>query len=389
MDSALIQGIRRLLSDYDNMDELVQDLTAALEESSLPKRGVAAKWSAISGDDSESSLEGGRTGGPRAERSQAQLSDSDELLQRLCAWRHRQSNAAAAESDSVNENFLPRPQRRKRKLKRMAVDPPSVPQVCRRPLAKSETSLTLDLSRLKGRATPASPARLSSSSSLCGKRKRSVRERSLESLARVHRRSECCDSMDTGDGAAAKPHGESSSLSSSESDAGVLTNDEGREGDDEQSDFFHEAGPACGIPTGVVAWWDEEGPLAQLGAHFQAILGASLAPHMPHPHRDGREIRSGRRRLGKSVRDAAKALAVSLPSEHRLAGRLADASPRRRVLSERGSHGRGAEVKRRRRAPPAGGGRAPDACPDWGARPRHRPFLDPPPPPPPPSPQPS
>lgn len=34
-----------------------------------------------------------------------------------------------------------------------------------------------------------------------------------------------------------------------------------------------------------MAWWDEEGPLAQLGAHFQAILGASLAPHMPHPHR--------------------------------------------------------------------------------------------------------
>ncbi|XP_029832098.2 LOW QUALITY PROTEIN: G patch domain-containing protein 2 [Ixodes scapularis] len=370
MDSALIQGIRRLLSDYDNMDELVQDLTAALEESSLPKRGATAKWSAISGDDSESSLEGGRTrdGRPRAERGQAQLSDSDELLQRLCAWRHRQSNVAAAESDSVNENFLPRPQRRKRKLKRMAVDPPSIPQ----------------LSRLKGRAAPAGPGRRLPSS-LCGKRKRSVRERSLESLARVHRRSECCDSMDTGDaGAAGKPHGEcSSSLSSSESDAGILTNDEGREGDDEQSDFFHEAGPACGIPAGVMAWWDEEGPLAQLGAHFQAILGASLAPHMPHPHRDGREIRSGRRRLGKSVRDAAKALAVSLPSEHRLAGRLAE------VLSERGAHGRGAEVKRRRRAPPAGGGRAPDACPDWGARPRHRPFLDPPPPPPPPSPQPS
>lgn len=52
----------------------------------------------------------------------AHQSDSDDLLQRLCAWRHRQTNAA--ESDSVNENFLPssRPQRRKRKFKRMAVD---------------------------------------------------------------------------------------------------------------------------------------------------------------------------------------------------------------------------------------------------------------------------
>ncbi|EEC09192.1 hypothetical protein IscW_ISCW007622 [Ixodes scapularis] len=232
MDSALIQGIRRLLSDYDNMDELVQDLTAALEESSLPKRGATAKWSAISGDDSESSLEGGRTrdGRPRAERGQAQLSDSDELLQRLCAWRHRQSNVAAAESDSVNENFLPRPQRRKRKLKRMAVDPPSIPQ-----------------------------------------RKRSVRERSLESLARVHRRSECCDSMDTGDaGAAGKPHGEcSSSLSSSESDAGILTNDEGR-----------------------------EATLSGAKPNFPGVK----RPFIP----------------------GQRALAVSLPSEHRLAGRLAE-----------------------------------------------------------------
>lgn len=27
--------------------------------------------------------------------------------------------------------------------------------------------------------------------------------------------------------------------------------------DDEQSDFFHEPGPACGIP-GIIPWWDDQ-----------------------------------------------------------------------------------------------------------------------------------
>nr|XP_054758316.1 G patch domain-containing protein 2-like [Lytechinus pictus] len=35
------------------------------------------------------------------------------------------------------------------------------------------------------------------------------------------------------------------------------TNDEGREGDDEQSDFFHEPGTVSGIPS-VVPWWDSK-----------------------------------------------------------------------------------------------------------------------------------
>ncbi|KAH8028568.1 hypothetical protein HPB51_017694 [Rhipicephalus microplus] len=93
MDRALIQGIKRLRVltpyDYENMDELVQDLTSALEESSSSAQHChpsQRKWcskkallpldparlpgsvsssttcqttrSAISGDDSESSLEG-------------------------------------------------------------------------------------------------------------------------------------------------------------------------------------------------------------------------------------------------------------------------------------------------------------------------------------------
>ncbi|PNJ11338.1 GPATCH2 isoform 3 [Pongo abelii] len=54
---------------------------------------------------------------------------------------------------------------------------------------------------------------------------------------------------------------ESDSSSLSSTDAGLFTNDEGRQGDDEQSDWFYEkeSGGACGI-TGVVPWWEKEDP---------------------------------------------------------------------------------------------------------------------------------
>ncbi|XP_075534278.1 G patch domain-containing protein 2-like isoform X6 [Dermacentor variabilis] len=371
MDRALIQGIKRLRVltpyDYDNMDELVQDLTSALEESSSSAqrhrcqrhpRPPQRKWwskktllppsdgdvvrlqgavsssttcqttrsvSAVSGDDSESSLEGRAV--PRM--LDAPQSDSDDLLQRLCAWRHRQANAA--ESDSLNENCLPtaaRPQRRKRKLKRMAVDlePPSgdssqgLPDI-------NKPSSQLKAASLDG-ATKCTaggsqqlcgpPAARAAVGSLCGKRKRSMRERSLESVG--HRRSsECCDDMELEE---AKPHhGEasSSSLSSSESDAGILTNDEGREGDDEQSDFFHEGGPSC--------WWDELD--GELDARFQAILAGSLKHMSPAARR--------------AYHNNAKVVSISLPttSSHRSLELLSKSD----CL---------AEVKRRRRTPPAG-----------------------------------
>uniref|UniRef100_A0AAY5EAN5 G patch domain containing 2 n=1 Tax=Electrophorus electricus TaxID=8005 RepID=A0AAY5EAN5_ELEEL len=46
---------------------------------------------------------------------------------------------------------------------------------------------------------------------------------------------------------------------SNSSDGGLYTNDEGRQGDDEQSDWFYEGEPggACGI-AGVVPWWERE-----------------------------------------------------------------------------------------------------------------------------------
>ncbi|CAH1277468.1 GPATCH2 [Branchiostoma lanceolatum] len=68
-----------------------------------------------------------------------------------------------------------------------------------------------------------------------------------------------------------------SDLSGSESDSGLYTNDEGREGDDEQSDFFHEgAGPACGIP-GVIQWWEEDKiDCDDHDPKFEQILNGSL-----------------------------------------------------------------------------------------------------------------
>lgn len=402
MDRALIQGIKRLRVltpyDYDNMDELVQDLTSALEESSSSAqrhrcqrhpRPPQRKWwskktllppsdgdvarlqgavsssttcqttrsvSAVSGDDSESSLEGRSM--PRM--LDAPQSDSDDLLQRLCAWRHRQANAA--ESDSLNENCLPtaaRPQRRKRKLKRMAVDlePPSgdssqgLPDI-NKPVPSSQLKAASPDGAAKCTAGGSQqlcgpPAARAAAGSLCGKRKRSMRERSLESVG--HRRSsECCDDMDLEE---AKPHhGEasSSSLSSSESDAGILTNDEGREGDDEQSDFFHEGGPSC--------WWDELD--GELDARFQAILAGSLKHMSPAARRayhnnakGGRAIRSGRRRLAKSM------VSMSLPttSSHRSVEFLSKSENwPGSALNERSPRACLAEVKRRRRTPPAG-----------------------------------
>ena len=45
-------------------------------------------------------------------------------------------------------------------------------------------------------------------------------------------------------------------------------------GDDEQSDFFHENGPACGIP-GIIPWWEDEGgagDATQRDENFEKIL---------------------------------------------------------------------------------------------------------------------
>ncbi|XP_071501501.1 G patch domain-containing protein 2-like [Diadema antillarum] len=76
----------------------------------------------------------------------------------------------------------------------------------------------------------------------------------------------------------------SSYMSSSDEDEedDGYTNDEGREGDDEQSDFYHEPGSVSGIPT-VAPWWEtktlEEYEDEQT---FQSILTGSFQ-HLSKP----------------------------------------------------------------------------------------------------------
>ena len=47
-------------------------------------------------------------------------------------------------------------------------------------------------------------------------------------------------------------------MSGSESDPGFYTNDDGREADDEQSDWYQESGPTWGGLSGISPWWDKE-----------------------------------------------------------------------------------------------------------------------------------
>ncbi len=50
-------------------------------------------------------------------------------------------------------------------------------------------------------------------------------------------------------------------------------------GDDEQSDFYYEAGPTCGIP-GVIPWWETEkhpeNGDSEMDPNFQKILTGSF-----------------------------------------------------------------------------------------------------------------
>lgn len=118
----------------------------------------------------------------------------------------------------------------------------------------------------------------------------------------------------------------SSSVSGSESDPGFYTFDDGREADDEQSDWYQESGSTWGppIPTAMPPskplWWVEEDPGNSSGEEDPAGLlrgpsSSSSSWQQPSSEGDskdafrlrmqklrdripGREIRAGRRHLG-------------------------------------------------------------------------------------------
>lgn len=345
------------------MEALVQDLSNALEESSS-RLSSRRRWGLrrrarstgnlptachrYQSDDSSSSI-GELMLSRDKGLSSLHQSDSDDVISTAV---HRQLTPLTRktrpvahlhgniESDSFNENFSPiHPNtRRKRKFKRMAVDPVELDN----PSTSHATVTVMPLSSgKKKRVVKHSPnCENKYNNLLCGKRKRSMRERSVDCdrptagsrsktsrILAIHKMSlSNPDESHMDFDAAAATHCEimsSSSLSSSESDTGLYTNDEGREGDDEQSDWWGgDAGSVCGKGF----WDDDEGDqtsgASQGGADrgtdvdedsdpaFHAILTGSfehLSEEAKQAYRvhmqwireglNGREIRAGRRRI--------------------------------------------------------------------------------------------
>ncbi|XP_030051883.1 G patch domain-containing protein 2 [Microcaecilia unicolor] len=339
------------------MEELVHDLVSALEESSEQARGCFAD----TGDHSRSvscllkrqaRKRRGRkrrsdnihhpweTGHCLSEGSDSSLeepskdyretnsnnkkdhSDSDDQL--LVAKRRPSSNINNMrikrplwhEPDLTIDNLGSRTLRRRRKVKRMAIDPP----------AEVTNSLTLTQQSNSRDQTMNNDNRyyqhLEVSKSKIKKRKIAAMRHGpempdegvvveTEEMNQTNK-----DKMEYEEQKGSDENmsdSESSSISSS--DAGLFTNDEGRQGDDEQSDWFYEgeAGGACGI-TGVIPWWEQEDS-TELEKElpdpvFESILTGSF-PLMSHSaqrgfqarlnHLNGMPARSIRKAVGSSA----------------------------------------------------------------------------------------
>ncbi|CAB3378844.1 Hypothetical predicted protein [Cloeon dipterum] len=160
------------------------------------------------------------------------------------------------------------------------------------------------------------PTRDGASMLLCGKRKRSIRERSMsgaEALLPTRRQIEFqklrissftdSSSMDCGPDSSANSFSDhDSSLSSSDSDPSIYANDDGREADDEQSDWV---GECSSTETG---WWVRDAPGAAGPSSAckppetvfsEDELSYQRRFRLLRSSMSGREIRAGRRRLEK------------------------------------------------------------------------------------------
>uniref|UniRef100_A0A0B6ZRA5 Uncharacterized protein n=1 Tax=Arion vulgaris TaxID=1028688 RepID=A0A0B6ZRA5_9EUPU len=328
MESNIVKDFENLRvfaqKNFIRMDELVQDLTTALEEtahvgrpgisqaegtnsSTYPRRYVKKRrgirrssansyyWKrGTISEASESSVDEH----PITDYAGNVIhSDSDDLAACLRIPKRTVpliDSVPPVESDSFTENLSPlRPQRRRRKFKTMAVDSsPLTDHIFSdadsasgdRQLGKRKEESPVAMTERPIYSSPRNS--VSGTSSLPqsytftpGKRKRSSKSRTdyhscLHNEIVSHHKGTPF-SMDRMEVASISQ--ESSLSSSSEFDSDVNGNNEDtREADDEQSDFFHEPGPACGIPD-IVPWWENE--------------------------RSGREIRLGRRKLkGKMPR---------------------------------------------------------------------------------------
>ncbi|CAM9838553.1 unnamed protein product [Lampetra fluviatilis] len=210
------------------------------------------------------------------------------------------------ESDSFPESGPGRTTRRRRKVKRMAVDPPAVSTPTTRGGIATAT---------------ASEPRLCSHPPFCPPVASAGRGYMGPGLLLGTLRGGGRDGMDCEEDDGNKnsddnmSDGDTSSLGSS--DAGLYTNDEGRQADDEQSDWFGETDREVGPGVGAVPpWWQRPRELHAPPAHRDAgdpVLHSLLAGGFPLLSRTGhrgfharlsrlpgvaaRSIRKGRRRL--------------------------------------------------------------------------------------------
>ncbi|KAG6929157.1 G-patch domain containing 2, partial [Chelydra serpentina] len=319
------------------MEELVHDLVSALEESSEQARGGFADtgdhsrsvssllkrqarkrrgrkrrsftshhpWetSHCLSEGSDSSLEEpSKDYRENHTTNKKDHSDSDDQL--LVAKRRPSSNLNNIrgkrplwhESDLALDNLGNRTLRRRRKVKRMAIDPPS------------EVTNTLTLTQQQDNSRDQemdndnrSYQHQEFAKSKVKKRKLAITRQGPEILdegvviesEEVNQANK--DKMEYEEQKGSDENmsdSESSSLSSS--DAGLFTNDEGRQGDDEQSDWFHEneSGGACGI-TGVGHWWEQDSTELEKELPdpvFESILTGAF-PLMSHSGRRGFQSR--------------------------------------------------------------------------------------------------
>ncbi|XP_047099477.1 G patch domain-containing protein 2 isoform X1 [Schistocerca piceifrons] len=392
------------------MEALVQDLSTALEESSRAS-SVRRRWGLrrrarstgslpaatnhkTQSDDSTSSVDPAFS----RDRGMSSLHQSDSDDAGPTAGVHRQLTPFSLqarhvpllhgniESDSFNENFSPvHPStRRKRKFKRMAVD---VVDAGVDSAGAGHASLPVPLAAGKKKRSVRHVANCENryGNLVCGKRKRSMRERSVDCSGERRgsrggqvegrrgaghgrqllrppqpltpaltgaRAAAVADVPSTSRGVLGLPPMDvdgglevaqcdmvsSSSISSSESETGVCTNDEGREGDDEQSDWF-------GGEHGHGWWEDDEGPPGAVGGAddddcgeedptFKAILCGSFE-HLSEEAKESyrahvrflrqgingcREIRGGRRR----VRNERPGFSISTSANEKLSRFLQD-----------------------------------------------------------------
>ncbi|XP_006822164.1 G patch domain-containing protein 2-like [Saccoglossus kowalevskii] len=236
-----------------------------------------------------------------------QNSDSDDTVtRRLSTVNLSMTNTFYGESDSVTENYNVPPRRRRRRMKRMTVEASGS---CTTTVISKSASLPDLLSqemraRKRGRRNggvdepmvdieniqhfkhactlkPESRRRCKmKNKKKSGKAddmevsKEDFDEKDYGIVERLHENNMECSDEDTPI-ARDDSDSETSSLSSSSDDFGLYTNDEGREGDDEQSDFFHEPGTVYGVP-GVIPWWDRDRMAVddslEKDPHFESIL---------------------------------------------------------------------------------------------------------------------